>query len=795
MRTRDTLLITLVVVLACVLALIIVPRSMDQILACAAPRAQLGLSVSWLGDRGGRVAGAHAAMSADRRTVVRVDLLGVVAFTTGTTFADTEIGGLSAIAYDADQDVYYALSDDRSQINAARFYTLTIDIADGALGAGDVVFRDVITLTNSLTQPFAPGDIDPEGLALSGNGTLYVSSEGNANNSIDPFVNEFSLTGHQLRALTVPVKFLPVLSGTTVITGVRNNLAFESLSISPDGGLLYTAVENALAQDGPQADVGQESLSRVIGYATVSGEPVREFVYVVGPAVAPVQPGSPGRNGLAELLATDNNGSFLALERAFSLSTGYTVKLYEARAQGALDVQTEDDLIWEGGGGIPYEIDAPIHKRELLDFSQVISYVDNLEGMTLGPRLPDGRQVLIVVSDNNFHPLQRTQFVALALTFETTPAVPPTIETPRTIDDEAPIGDVLLGDSADPAIWVHPSDPEQSLVIASLRDGGLVVLDLDGQVVQTITPTTGYGDVCYNNVDLVYGFDLGEESVDLAVVSDRENDTLAIFCVISDTRQLVDVTAPDILGTIFGVDDGSATAYGLATYTSLVSGKSYAFVSQGDGNLVAQLELLDNGSSQVAITVTRVLTLPVSTEDPANAQAEGMVVDRELGYLYVAVEKETGLLKFAAEPGAGNSYTLVHPIDSAFFSPGIGGLTIYYGPNQSGYLFVSSRGDSSYVVLDRMGENAYLGSFVVGDNAGIDQANRSEGADVTGMALGQKFPSGLLVVQDGADDPQAIVEDQAALKNRSTNFKFVPWEEVALTIKRYVYLPLIQQHR
>jgi hypothetical protein len=40
---------------------------------------------------------------------------------------------------------------------------------------------------------------------------------------------------------------------------------------------------------------------------------------------------------------------------------------------------------------------------------------DNVEGMTFGPKLPDGRQVLIVVSDNNFNPSQTTQFIALAV--------------------------------------------------------------------------------------------------------------------------------------------------------------------------------------------------------------------------------------------------------------------------------------------------------------------------------------------------------------------------------------------
>jgi hypothetical protein len=35
--------------------------------------------------------------------------------------------------------------------------------------------------------------------------------------------------------------------------------------------------------------------------------------------------------------------------------------------------------------------------------------------MILGPVLPDGRRVLILVSDNNFNPDQTTQFIALAV--------------------------------------------------------------------------------------------------------------------------------------------------------------------------------------------------------------------------------------------------------------------------------------------------------------------------------------------------------------------------------------------
>ena len=35
--------------------------------------------------------------------------------------------------------------------------------------------------------------------------------------------------------------------------------------------------------------------------------------------------------------------------------------------------------------------------------------------MVLGPRLPDGRQSLILVSDNNFAPTQFTQFLLFAI--------------------------------------------------------------------------------------------------------------------------------------------------------------------------------------------------------------------------------------------------------------------------------------------------------------------------------------------------------------------------------------------
>ena len=41
--------------------------------------------------------------------------------------------------------------------------------------------------------------------------------------------------------------------------------------------------------------------------------------------------------------------------------------------------------------------------------------LDNVEGMTFGPKLPDGRRALLLVSDNNFSAAGFTQFLLFAV--------------------------------------------------------------------------------------------------------------------------------------------------------------------------------------------------------------------------------------------------------------------------------------------------------------------------------------------------------------------------------------------
>jgi hypothetical protein len=332
-----------------------------------------------------------------------LQFLGQQIIPTGTQFQGTQFGGLSGLAFDERRGVFYAFSDD--QVNV-RFYTLRIDVSSGVPAVQIVA---VTTIRDATGQPFAPQTVDPEGLALTKDDTLVLTSEGFAVRLIDPWVREFSLDGRQLRALPVPGAFLPNAAGTR---GVRQNLGFESAGTSPNGRFVFTGTENALAQDGPPATLAAGSPARLLRYNLQTGTLDRQYVYSTDPIAEPPVPSTQfAVNGLVELLPL-NNQFLLAMERSFSVGapgTGNTIKLYRVALPGADDVNGFDSLATLLGAL------QPVAKALLLDLDTLGLPLDNVEGMAFGPTLPDGRRSLVLVSDNNFAPAQFTQFLLFAV--------------------------------------------------------------------------------------------------------------------------------------------------------------------------------------------------------------------------------------------------------------------------------------------------------------------------------------------------------------------------------------------
>ena len=353
-----------------------------------------------------------------------LDYIGQATLPTGSLFAGTQVGGLSGIDYDPLTHSYVAISDDRSQLNPARYYRLTLDIGQfarsNAAGSAAIGFSGVTPILQPDGSRFPALGVDPESIRLlrtPQGPTLLWTSEGqrSAAGLQDPTLRQMYLDGSYQRSFDVPATFLP--AGTPAGTaagdrGVRNNLAFESLTLDTDGRHAWIANEGALVQDGPAASLGAGSNVRVARFSLDSGQRTAEFVYQTDRIQAAPQPASGfADNGLVELLSVAS-GRFIAVERSFSSGIGFNIRLYLTDTVGATDVASLDSL-----DGASF---SAMRKTLLLDLGTLKNddgsalLLDNIEGITFGPEVA-GRRTLMLVADNNFSGTQFTQFVALGI--------------------------------------------------------------------------------------------------------------------------------------------------------------------------------------------------------------------------------------------------------------------------------------------------------------------------------------------------------------------------------------------
>ncbi len=360
-----------------------------------------------------------------------LDYLGQQIVPSGVTFDGTVVGGLSSLDYNASSGRYFAISDDRSSIDPARFYELSLDLAkfrrSANPGYAGVSFNVVTTIQQPGGGAFAKNTVDPEGLCFDpSRNKIYWSNEGRRSGARyrNPTVSEMNIDGSHVRDFAVPDYYYPAGSRNGLKSGdkgIYDNLGFESLTISKDGNTLYAAIENGLAQDSPPAAVGNGSRARILSFGIASGLPGAEYVYNVEQVVvAPILPGLYATNGLTDMLVVGDR-QFIAVERSYALGaqtpgspvTGKTIRLFYVDARNATDVSGLESI---AGQNIK-----AVAKTLLLDLSELrqddgsVLALDNIEGITFGPEF-EGKATLILVSDNNFSSRQFTQFIALQIT-------------------------------------------------------------------------------------------------------------------------------------------------------------------------------------------------------------------------------------------------------------------------------------------------------------------------------------------------------------------------------------------
>lgn len=263
---------------------------------------------------------------------------------------------------------------------------------------------------------------DPEALVRQSDGSFIVASEGTGREPRrPPTIVQFGPWGEFIRRLPIPERYVPEERGP-LTRGARGNAGFESLALSRHGDHLFAATETALVQDGDSANFDAGARARIVRYERHDHAfgPRAEFAYEIDRLEAPAFKPGIFINGLVELLALDTD-TLLALERGYiedSARPGSGVnriRIYRVSLDDASDISQVDSM--RGRTDI-----VAVKKTLLLDLGTVAGLsadlspaLDNFEGMAFGPRLPDGRRTLLIVSDDNFNTSQRTWFLAFAI--------------------------------------------------------------------------------------------------------------------------------------------------------------------------------------------------------------------------------------------------------------------------------------------------------------------------------------------------------------------------------------------
>ena len=361
---------------------------------------------------------------------ISIDLIGSTVLTQ-QSFDGELVGGISAITYDIPRDHLYALSDNRDR---PRFYTLT---TTGLSTPTPTLTIEAVTyLKDYQGNPYTPGELDPEGMALTPTGTLLIASEGSPARSVAPAIGEYDLATGQLKTvLPIPTRYIPdsVLAQPSInpandpandpnndldqTQGVQENLGFESLTINVSSGTggvyepyrLFVVTEGPLLQDldsTPEIPYKNRLLHYTIDpYQTTI---VSEHLYAMDLA-----PTATVLHGLSDIELLDQGGHFLALERSYGLQ-GFAVKLYQLASGGATDISAIASLRSENGTD-PSGI-SPIRKQITLDLASLPLPLQNYEAMAFGPTQPNHSQTLLLLSDDNFDPDQDTSLLVFQLT-------------------------------------------------------------------------------------------------------------------------------------------------------------------------------------------------------------------------------------------------------------------------------------------------------------------------------------------------------------------------------------------
>ena len=358
---------------------------------------------------------SNLKQSVDSKTTPSLKLVSSIEIPFEETFQNTKVGGLSGIDYDAKNDLYYLICDDRSMFNDSRFYTAKIRLLENKVEGID--FQSVSTLKNETGTAYGDWNTtpttsaDPEDIRFNPKtNTLIWSSEGarvlTADKEVlqNPSLNFMDLKGDFLGNVTLPEN----LKMKKLEKGPRNNGTLEGITFDFNYKNIYTNIEEPLFEDGDQANTSKGGLIRLYQFDAKTKKNTAQYGYQLEPiALEPNPKGAFAVNGISAIQYYGKN-QLLVVERSYSTGTqACTVKVFLCDLKKASNVKNHTSLQNQ-----KLELAS---KKLILNMDDLGIFIDNIEGLTFGPKLKNGNPSIIFVSDNNFSDKQKTQVLVFEL--------------------------------------------------------------------------------------------------------------------------------------------------------------------------------------------------------------------------------------------------------------------------------------------------------------------------------------------------------------------------------------------
>ena len=320
-------------------------------------------------------------------------------------FQNSVLGGFSGIALSS-KDNYYLIVDDAKK---PRFLESSIVIQDDKIQS--VIFKNVTFLKDSVSSFYQENHLDLESVFIDiENQEINLVSEGFINENKKPLIFITDLKGNYKYQYPLPAQFLD-------LQNIKHNAVFEASSKSTDKKGFWIAMEGVLKPDGEEPTFAKTaSPIRITFFDKKNKEATKQFAYQLEHITKPAK-GNINLNGVTAILEYKEN-HFFVIERTYQSgygAYGNIVRIFEA----FIDKKTTNILENDALKKVNY---IPLKKRLLFNFEAVKNQltdgiIDNIEGITFGPKLANGNQSLILVSDDNFqiYGKQLNQFILLEI--------------------------------------------------------------------------------------------------------------------------------------------------------------------------------------------------------------------------------------------------------------------------------------------------------------------------------------------------------------------------------------------